>query len=228
MEGWRAYSGDPWHRVQRRYWSGSRSPVGEHGRWPCYPSSDDEGLAECYAAIVSATPLPLFVYSREWVNPSIACLLGGFLSDRQVRLWGRRWGRTLPGVMAYGLGGVFMLVAIPCSGGHVGLAHFFLCLSSFVKDCGMAASWSMENDIGHRYSRTVAGFMNTVGNLSQVIAVPVVAWLAMLTGSRGHPNWRVSLSFYAAMFFVAAVCWLFVEPRRRIIAYSASDQQGSN
>ena len=29
-------------------------------------------------------------YSRDWVNPSIACLLGGFLSDRQVRLWGRR------------------------------------------------------------------------------------------------------------------------------------------
>jgi cyanate permease len=121
-----------------------------------------------------------------------------------------------------------MLVAIPCSGGHVGLAHFFLCLSSFVKDCGMAASWSTAIDIGHRYSRTVAGFMNTVGNLSQVIAVPVVAWLAMLAGSAGHPNWRVSLSFYAAMFFVAAVCWLFVEPRRRIIVYSASDQQGSN
>jgi hypothetical protein len=54
------------------------------------PNSDDEGLAECYAAIVSATPLPLFVYRRDWVNPSIACLLGGFLSDRQVRLWGRR------------------------------------------------------------------------------------------------------------------------------------------
>ena len=58
VEGWRAYSGDQWHRVQRRYWSGSRSPVGEHRPWPCYPNSDDEGLAECYAAIVSATPLP--------------------------------------------------------------------------------------------------------------------------------------------------------------------------
>ena len=33
---------------------------------------------------------PLFVHSRDWVNPSIACLLGGFLSDRQVRLRGRR------------------------------------------------------------------------------------------------------------------------------------------
>ena len=39
---------------------------------PSYPNSDDDGLAEYYAAIGSATPLPLFVYSRDWVNPSPA------------------------------------------------------------------------------------------------------------------------------------------------------------
>jgi 5-dehydro-4-deoxyglucarate dehydratase len=39
---------------------------------PYYPNSDDEGLAEYYAAIGSATHLPLFVYSRDWVNPSPA------------------------------------------------------------------------------------------------------------------------------------------------------------
>jgi len=36
---------------------------------PYYPNSDDDGLSEYYAAIGSATPLPLFVYSRDWVNP---------------------------------------------------------------------------------------------------------------------------------------------------------------
>jgi len=37
---------------------------------PYYPNSDEEGLAEYYSAIGTATPLPLFVYSRDWVNPS--------------------------------------------------------------------------------------------------------------------------------------------------------------
>ena len=37
---------------------------------PYYPSADDQGLAEYYAAIGSATSLPLLVYSRDWVNPS--------------------------------------------------------------------------------------------------------------------------------------------------------------
>jgi len=36
---------------------------------PYYPNSDDEGLADYYAAIGEATPLPLIIYSRDWVNP---------------------------------------------------------------------------------------------------------------------------------------------------------------
>src|SRR5215472_3421540 len=39
---------------------------------PYYPNADDEGLAAYYAAIGAATPLPLIVYSRDWVNPSPA------------------------------------------------------------------------------------------------------------------------------------------------------------
>jgi 5-dehydro-4-deoxyglucarate dehydratase len=39
---------------------------------PYYPNADDEGLTEYYSTIGAATPLPLFVYSRDWVNPSAA------------------------------------------------------------------------------------------------------------------------------------------------------------
>jgi MFS transporter, ACS family, glucarate transporter len=152
----------------------------------------------------------------------IACLLGGFLTDRQVRLWGRRWGRTLQGVVAYGLGGAFMLIGISCTPRHIGLAYALLCLSSFVKDFGMAASWATTIDIGHRYSGTVAGFMNMVGNLGQVVSVPIVAWIAVLAGQPGHPNWKVSLYYNAAMFFIAALTWLMVDPRR-VIVYAAGN-----
>jgi 5-dehydro-4-deoxyglucarate dehydratase len=37
---------------------------------PYYPNADDEGLADYYAAIGSATPEALLVYSRDWVNPT--------------------------------------------------------------------------------------------------------------------------------------------------------------
>jgi 5-dehydro-4-deoxyglucarate dehydratase len=39
---------------------------------PYYPNADDAGLADYYQAIGAATPLGLFVYSRDWVNPGAA------------------------------------------------------------------------------------------------------------------------------------------------------------
>jgi 5-dehydro-4-deoxyglucarate dehydratase len=39
---------------------------------PYYPNADDDALLEYYAAIGAATPLPLLVYSRDWVNPGPA------------------------------------------------------------------------------------------------------------------------------------------------------------
>src|SRR5262245_26222047 len=70
----------------------------------------------------------------------IACLLGGFLTDRQVRLWGKRWGRTLQGVIAYGVGGLLLLVAVWSTPSHVALAYVSVCLSSFLKQFGIAVS----------------------------------------------------------------------------------------
>ena len=154
----------------------------------------------------------------------IACLLGGFLTDRQVQVWGRRWGRTLQGIVAYALGGVCMIVAVLATPDHIVLAYSALCLSSFVKDFGMPASWATTIDIGHRYSGTVGGAMNTLGNLAQVITIPIVAQIAIMAGEPGHPSWKATLYYYAAMFFVAALCWVFVDPRR-VIVYSESDRQ---
>jgi 5-dehydro-4-deoxyglucarate dehydratase len=39
---------------------------------PYYPSADEDGLADYYAAIGEATPRGLLVYSRDWVNPGPA------------------------------------------------------------------------------------------------------------------------------------------------------------
>ncbi len=39
---------------------------------PYYPNADENALVEYYEAIGKATPLPFFVYSRDWVNPTPA------------------------------------------------------------------------------------------------------------------------------------------------------------
>lgn len=154
------------------------------------------------AALRLASSAPLFF-------GGIACVLGGFVTDRQVRRWGRRWGRTLQGFLAYLLGATFFLLALAAPGAVLPVA--LLCLASFVKDFAMSVSWATCIDIGQRYSGTVAGFMNMVGNLGTFVAPPVVAYLAR----RGQ--WGTALAFSGAMFFLAAVCWLFINPRHVVV-----------
>lgn len=152
----------------------------------------------------------------------IGCILGGFLTDRQVRVWGRRWGRTGQGMIAYALGGGFFLTAMFLTESLPLAAFFALCMASFVKDFAMAASWATTIDIGHRYSGTVAGMMNTIGNLGTVVSPPLVIYLISLSG-QSH-KFEVSLIYYATMFFIAAACWVFINPRR-VIVYTPEDQQ---
>jgi MFS family permease len=155
----------------------------------------------------------------------VGCLLGGMITDRQVRHWGRRWGRTAQGFVAYGLGTVFFVLAIPLGAQSALLAVACLCLASFAKDFAMGASWATTIDIGHRYSGTVAGFMNTVGNLGTVFAAPIGPWIAKSYSLNGKdPNWSAAIAFYAIMFGIACCCWLFIDPRR-VVVYSPQDRE---
>jgi MFS family permease len=146
----------------------------------------------------------------------IACLLGGLLTDWAVRLWGRRWGRTALGFGAYALAGGFFLFALAMTDDNADAAFVGLCLASFFKDFAMPVSWATTLDIGHRYSGTVAGIMNTVGNLGAVISPPIVKALS-------QDSWKPALVYSAAMFFTAAFCWLFINPRR-VIVYREADR----
>lgn len=146
----------------------------------------------------------------------IACLCGGFLTDRQVKIWGPRWGRTLQGLAAYFLGGTFFLVALLTN--NPWLAVPSLCLASFLKDSAMAVSWSTCIDIGHRYSGTVAGFMNMVGNMGTFFSPPIVAALAQAG------DWHLALVYSAGMFFLASIGWAFINPKK-VIVYTPEDHE---
>jgi ACS family glucarate transporter-like MFS transporter len=165
-----------------------------------------------------ASGMPLFL-------GGIGCFLGGLLTDRQVRHWGRRWGRTAQGFVAYGLGMAFFLLAIRFTAAVPALAFACLCLASFAKDFAMGASWATTIDIGHRYSGTVAGFMNMIGNLGTVFAAPMGHWIARRSSPDGvTENWTAALAFYAVMFGIACGCWLFIDPRR-VAVYSPQDRE---
>jgi ACS family glucarate transporter-like MFS transporter len=144
----------------------------------------------------------------------IACILGGLFTDRLVRRWGPRWGRTVQGSLAYLTGAGFFALALFVETPWV--AVLCLSLASFSKDFAMAVSWATCVDIGHRYSGTVSGFMNMVGNFGTFVAPNVVAYLASRGAAQGG-GWHWALIISASALFCAGICWPFINPRRVIV-----------
>ncbi|MBM3993926.1 MAG: MFS transporter [Planctomycetes bacterium] len=172
---------------------------------------------EYYDKILHLGPTALLIASGSPLFfGGIACLAGGFVTDRQVQVWGPRWGRTFQGFVAYFLGGAFFVLALWVDVPFLAVAC--LCAASFCKDFAMAVSWSTCIDIGHRYSGTIAGFMNGVGNMGTFVAPPIVAHLAK------SGQWDLALVFSASMFFAACVCWLFINPRH-VIVYAPEEYE---
>jgi MFS transporter, ACS family, glucarate transporter len=146
----------------------------------------------------------------------VGCIMGGFLTDALVKVLGRRWGRTFQGMVSYSLGGIFFLLALLTS--DPWLAVPCLCVASFMKDFAMASSWATCIDIGDRYSGTVGGFMNMIGNMGTAVSPPIVKYLA------GQDSWEMALVYSACMFFIASAGWVFINPKR-VIVYTPEDRR---
>ncbi|MBL8792827.1 MAG: MFS transporter [Planctomycetia bacterium] len=181
--------------------------------WVALYVKRDLGMSGIAGDLASGAPLFL---------GGIGCLLGGPLTDRAVRVLGPRWGRTLQGFIAYFLGATLFLAGGLITDSLPVLAFWSICFASFFKDFAMAASWSTTLDIGHRYSGTVAGLMNTVGNLGTVVTPPIVAQIVKRLGEDN--KFGISLYYYAAMFIIASLTWLFINPRR-VIVYAPADRE---
>ncbi|MCI0377561.1 MAG: MFS transporter [Gemmataceae bacterium] len=169
--------------------------------------------------LLVAAGMPLFL-------GGVGCFVGGLFTDRMVHVLGRRWGRTFQGIVAYALGGLCFLLSFLLAKDNIVAAFVCICFASMVKDCAMGASWATTIDIGHRYSGTVAGMMNTIGNLGTVVTAPVVAWIVYLAAGPedADAKYAISLVFYGIMFLIAAVCWFFIDPRK-VIVYAPADEK---
>src|SRR4051812_16466544 len=86
-------------------------------------------------------------------------------------------------------------------------AMFVLGLAGFFNDFVMPACWAGCMDIGGRYSGTVSGTMNMVGNIGGALSPLAIGYILTWTSN----NW--SLTFYAsaAIYLLGGLCWLFID-----------------
>lgn len=159
---------------------------------------------------------------------SVACLLGGWLSDLFIKRTGnRKWGRRLFGVMGHSLCALCYFASIFADSAW--LFVLAIALAAFWNDMTMGAAWASCLDIGKKFSGIVAGCMNTVGNLGGFAAGFITGWIidlsksgaaegaskeALLEASR--PGWTINFIIFGAVYLVAMVLWFRFDPTRPV------------
>jgi ACS family glucarate transporter-like MFS transporter len=86
-------------------------------------------------------------------------------------------------------------------------AMFVLGLAGFFNDFVMPPAWAGCMDVGGRYSGTVSGVMNMMGNIAGAISATIIGYLLTWTSN----NWTLTFYISAAIYSFGAVCWLFLD-----------------
>jgi len=162
--------------------------------------------------IVNVRNLPV-AHAGLWATgPFIAMTIlapvGGYASDRAVRRWGLRWGRRLPVMFGMGMAAFFLLIG---SGAHSAtLAMVSMALAAGLTAFAVVNWWATTVDITRRFAGSLAGVMNTAGNLGGVVSPTLTPYLAERFG------WEAALNFAAGTALLAGLLWLFVHPDQPI------------
>jgi ACS family glucarate transporter-like MFS transporter len=137
------------------------------------------------------------------------CFAGGWLFDHLAPRLGIRRGARLPGLIGLPLAAASAagaaVVADPTA------AALLLAAAAGLAALGIAPAWSVCVEIGGPHAAVASGAMNMFGNLGGTLSPIVVGIAVERLGS-----WELPLFSMAAFYLLAAACWLFVDPARRL------------
>jgi MFS transporter, ACS family, glucarate transporter len=138
----------------------------------------------------------------------LGCVSCGFALGKLERWLGdtaraRRWVAGLGSAAAGGM----LIVSVQLSDPL--WAMVAMGLASFANDLAMPPSWGTCMDVGGAHAASLSACMNMAGNLGAVAAPLVVAYILAWTDK----NWALTFYVFAGSYFVAAVSWMFINPK---------------
>jgi MFS transporter, ACS family, glucarate transporter len=135
---------------------------------------------------------------------AIGSPLGGWISDRLTKHWGKRVGRCLLAAATIAACGVFIVFAMQAENARVasmvlagGAGCLYLSQSSF---------WSISADIGKGSAGSVSGFMNMGGQFGGALTASLTPAIA------AHFGWSASFIVAGCLCGAGALAWLVVRP----------------
>jgi MFS family permease len=116
--------------------------------------------------------------------------------------------RRMMGVL--GLTGAAIMLLIATRFKNPLFAVLAVGMASFCNDLAMPGAWGACMDVGGRFAGSLSGSMNMMGNAGGALAPMVVPFVLKAT----HENWNANFWMFAAVYFLGALCWLFIDPVR--------------
>ena len=139
-----------------------------------------------------------------FVAMAAGSFLGGWVSDRMTRIYGKRVGRCVCASAA-----TLLAAAFVGAGTHVRdarLASVVLAGGAGALYLSQSAFWSVSSDIGGRSAGSVSGLMNMGGQFGGATTASLTPFLAK------HFGWEMSFWAAAGLCLLSAVAWLMVNP----------------
>lgn len=163
-----------------------------------------------YVYLVEERKLSLMQGSLYTTGPFIAIALvtplGGLISDRITRRFGKTMGRRLVSMTGMILSAVALYIGVHTV--NINVAILGLSLGAGAIYFALAAHWATTIDISREHAGTVSGVMNWGGNMGGMISPILTPILVRKFG------WTPAFEIAAFIILCGAFLWLLVQPER--------------
>jgi ACS family glucarate transporter-like MFS transporter len=144
--------------------------------------------------------------------------LGGWISDRLTRRYGKRVGRCGVAIGGIGLSAVF--IALGTQARDAQLASIILAGGAGALYLSQSSFWSVTADIGGPSAGLVSGLMNMGGQLGGALTASLTPILA------NHFGWTASFLTAAGLCAAGSLVWVLVDPEAVLAGARSTSQRG--
>lgn len=139
---------------------------------------------------------------------TVGCLLGGVASDSLAQRYTQRLGRCVLPAAAMAMTAVLLVLGSRAQSAEI--AGLVLACGAGTLYIAQSCFWAMVADISGEYASVASGVMNMGAQIGGAVTASLTPWLA------AHFGWHTPFYAAASLGGVGSVCWLLVNPRRRL------------
>jgi ACS family glucarate transporter-like MFS transporter len=158
-------------------------------------------------AVMAGVPLFLGGFGAlvgGWITPAVTRMLGGNIART----------RSVLGCIGQAMAGACLVAATFLDTPIYAVAA--IGIASFFNDLTMPGAWTACMDIGGKFTGTVSGAMNMMGNLGGFVSPIVIGYILDWTkdpATNANTSVGFDLAFYVtgALYMVGAIAWLFID-----------------